>query len=104
MLVAVTVTVCCEGIVAGAVYNPVSLMVPTAPAANVQTTDVFGVLVIVAANCCVCCSESVAVDGEMLMATAGYRVTVAVAVFVLSAKLVAVTVTVCCEPTVVGAL
>ena len=53
-LVAVIVTVCTVATVAGAVYNPLVLIVP-APVAGliVHVTAVLLVLLTVAANCCV---------------------------------------------------
>jgi hypothetical protein len=52
-LVAVTVTVCCEEMVDGAVYSPDVLMVPVPAGAIAQVTVVLLVLVTVAMNCCV---------------------------------------------------
>jgi hypothetical protein len=57
-----------------------------------------------AENCCVCDAESVAVCGLIQTVPAGVRPTVALANFVLSATLVAVTVTTCVELTDVGAV
>ena len=50
-LVAVTVTVCCAEIVAGAVYSPDALTVPTPAGLIVQVTAVLLVFVTVAVNC-----------------------------------------------------
>jgi hypothetical protein len=52
-LVAVSVTVCCVVMLAGAVYRPEELMLPTPPGVIVQFTVVLLVLVTVAVNCCV---------------------------------------------------
>jgi hypothetical protein len=53
-LVAVTVTVCCVEMVAGAVYKPDELIVPVPAGLIVQVTAVLLVLVTVAVNCCAC--------------------------------------------------
>lgn len=101
-LVAVTVTVCCAVTLAGAVYKPLALTVPV-PAGLIDHVTVAGLSpVTVAVNCCVAPCNRVAVAGEMV--TGGFNVTVAVALFVLSATLVALTVTVCCVVTVAGAV
>jgi hypothetical protein len=50
-----------------------------------QVTPVLLVLVTVAANCWVCPPVSVAAPGDTVTATGGFRVTIAVAVLVLSA-------------------
>jgi hypothetical protein len=50
-LVALTVTVCCVEIVAGAVYRPDELIVPVPVGLMVQVTAVLVVLVTVAVNC-----------------------------------------------------
>jgi hypothetical protein len=50
-LVALTVTVCCKAMEAGAVYNPVDEIVPTCGLID-QTTAVLPVPVTVAENCC----------------------------------------------------
>ena len=52
-LVAVTVTICCELIVAGAVYRPVLDMVPTPAGLIDQVTAVLLDPETVAVNCCV---------------------------------------------------
>ena len=77
-LVAVTVTVCCVAIEAGAVYRPVAETVPTA-GLTVHVTAVFELPVTVAVSCCVWLAISVAVSGLMVTATGGFRVIVAVA-------------------------
>src|SRR4051794_26833374 len=93
-LVAVTVTVCWVVMLAGAVYRPVLLMLPTFGPID-QVTAVLALPVTVAVNCWVCPAFSVAVAGatETETVTVGVRVTVAVADLVLSAWLVAGTVT-----------
>ena len=52
-LVAVTVTVCCDVMLAGAVYKPVALTLPTPLGLIDQVTVELVVLVTVAVNCCV---------------------------------------------------
>src|SRR5690242_21745354 len=52
-LVAMTVTVCCVVIVAGAVYSPPALMLPAFGLID-HVTAVFALPVTVAVNCCVC--------------------------------------------------
>jgi hypothetical protein len=69
-----------------------------------HVTVVLLVLVTVAANCWVCPAVKLAVTGETVNETGGDNVTEAVAVLVVSAWLVAVTVTVVCEPIVAGAV
>ncbi|HVX57240.1 MAG TPA: hypothetical protein VHA37_05905, partial [Candidatus Saccharimonadales bacterium] len=95
-LVAVTVTVCAEVIDAGAVYRPVVEIVPT-DGLIAHVTAVFDEPETEAANCCVLPAASVLVEGLIEIVTAGCRLTDAVAVLVVSAELVAVTVTVCAE-------
>src|SRR4051812_21646075 len=92
-LVAVIVTVCVEAIGDGAVYKPPAEIEPTPLGVMVHVTEVFVAPVMIAANCCVSEANKLAVGGVTTTAT-GCRVTVAVADFVLSATLVAVTVTV----------
>ena len=54
-LVAITLTVCMLGMLAGAVYKPLLLSVPgPLDGINVQVTAVFEVPDTVAVNCCVC--------------------------------------------------
>lgn len=62
---------------------------------RVQVTDVSGVPVTIAVNCCVWLALSVTVGGVTEMVTVGDSVTRALADFVPSATLVAVTVAVC---------
>jgi hypothetical protein len=81
-------------IVAGAVYRPELPMVPVF-GLRLQVTAVLLVYETVATNCCGCDGASVAVKGVMLTVTGGFKVTVAEALLVVSAALVAVTVTVC---------
>jgi len=98
LLVAVMVSVTA---VAGAVYSPAAVIVPEAAFQvtdlSVTVPDTFAV------NCCVALVRSEAFGGEMEMelTTAVVTVTVTVADFVLSALLVAVTVSV---PAVAGAV
>ena len=103
-LVAVTVTACCAVILAGAVYSPVLLTVPTLG----FTLQVTAVLpeppVTVAVNCCVWPAARVAVAGLRETFTGASRVTAALAVLVASATLVAVTVMVCCAVMLAGAV
>lgn len=96
-LVAVTTIVCCEPIVAGALYNPFAI-VPTFGASD-QLTVVLVVPETVGLNCVDCPAVNVAELGvsEMLTggggATGGVNITVLEAIFVESASLVAVIVT-----------
>lgn len=76
---AVTVTVCCAETVAGAVYRPAALIVPSP--VTVHVTSVSEALLTVAANCCACQAYSVAADGPTVTTTGGYKSTVALAVF-----------------------
>ena len=101
-LVAVTVTVCGLPSVAGAVYRPPLEIVPTAGLTD-HVTAVFVVPVTVAVNCCVCDGVKLAVDGLTVTCMGGTMVTLAVAVLLVFATLVAVTVTVCGLPSVAGA-
>jgi hypothetical protein len=107
----VAVTVCCPA-VAGAVYKPVVLTVPTVAPPPVtpstdQVTAVFVVPVTAAWNCCVAPVTIEAVVGETVTVTTGGGGAVAVTVTValpesdVFAALVAVTV--CC-PAVLGAV
>jgi hypothetical protein len=64
-LVAVTVTVCWAEIVAGAVYSPDVLIVPTPAGLIVHVTAVLA-LFVVAVNCCVWPAYSKLVEGETL--------------------------------------
>jgi hypothetical protein len=103
-LVAVTVTVCCVVIVAGAVYTPLALIVPTPSGLIVHVTAWFVLFATVAVKLCVPFEYRVAAPGVTLTDTGGSSVTVADADFAASAWLVAVTVTVCCDVIVVGAV
>jgi hypothetical protein len=105
-LVAVTVTVCVEVMLEGAVYRPAVEMAPTLGASD-QVTAVFVVPLTVAVNCCVWELDKVALAGLTDTETppaGGLSVTAAVPVFVVSAALVAVTVTVCVEVMLEGAV
>jgi hypothetical protein len=77
----------------GAVYSPLEEMVPTA-GLRLQLTAVFGVPVTVAVNCCACPAFSVTVAGLTDTKTTGISVSTALANFVLSIMLVAITSTV----------
>jgi hypothetical protein len=103
-LVAVTATVCCAAIVAGAVYKPPALMVPSPTGFMAQVTAVFVVFATVAVNCCDWPPYNVALCGVTLTETEAIRVIVLVPDLLLSAWLVAVTVTVCCAGIVAGAV
>jgi hypothetical protein len=87
-------------IVAGAVYMPFD-MVPTAVLRD-QVTAVLLVPVTEAANVEDCPALAVTADGPTVTAI-GCKFTVAVAVFVESATLFAVIVTVCARATIEGA-
>jgi hypothetical protein len=103
-LVAVRVTTCWAAITSGAVYKPVALMVPVPAGLSAQTTPVFVDPVTEAVNCCVAPCDNVTLAGDRERLSGGFNVTVAVAVLVPSAALVAVTVTVCCVETLAGAV
>src|SRR5215467_897647 len=102
-LVAVMVTVCAEEIVAGAVYNPPVVRVPT-DGFILQVTAVLLVPLTVAVNCCWPLAVRVTDTGVTDTATVGVSATVALADLVGSATLVAVMVTVCAEEIVAGAV
>ena len=96
----VAVTVCAPDMV-GAVYRPLVLTVPTVrlppftPSTD-QVTPVLLVFVTVAVNCCDVLTAKVAVVGEIVTLTpggGGLTVTAALAVLVVSALAIAVTVT-----------
>jgi hypothetical protein len=53
-LVAVTVTLCCDVMLDGAVYNPEGLIKPELDGLMDQVTAVLLVFKTVAENCCVC--------------------------------------------------
>jgi hypothetical protein len=108
-LVAIIVTVAGTGTVAGAVYRPPTVTVPTValpPATpfTVHVTAVLAVPVTVAVNCCDAPVTKVALVGTNDTLTAALTVTVAEADLVLSAALVAVTVTVAGAGTAAGAV
>jgi hypothetical protein len=104
-LVAVTVTVCVEAMDAGAVYKPLADSVPTAGFID-HVTLVLLLPVTAAVNCCALEAVRVAVAGVTLNATTacGCNVTTALAALVVSATLVAVTVTLCAEAMDAGAV
>jgi hypothetical protein len=102
-LVAVTVTVCWLAMVAGAVYEPALPIVPVF-GLRLQVTAALLLPETVAVNCCVCEGVKAAVEGVTLTVTGGVNVTVADELFVVSAALVAVTVTVCWLAIVLGAI
>lgn len=103
-LVAVTVTVCAEATVAGALYTPL-VKVPSDGDMD-QLTLVFVDPVTVAASVVDCPPVSVAVAGVTAIDTAavGFSDMAALAVLVPSAALVAFTVTVCAAVMEAGAL
>jgi hypothetical protein len=101
-LVAVSVTVWVDVIVAGAVYNPPLVTVPKF-GDKTYITPVLLDPVTVALNCCVWFTLNDADVGASVIVT-GMSVMVAVAVLVLSAELVAVSVMVCVEAIVAGAV
>ncbi len=117
LLVAVTVTFEVDGTFVGALYSPLVLMVPIVEFPPVtpftfQVTEVFVVLVTVAVNCFVVFTRTLALVGEMLMATGGgggggcgfVMVTNALPTAVGMALLVACTVTVGGEGSAAGAV
>ena len=67
-------------------------------------TAVFEVFATVAVNACVCAGAKVTLPGVSPMLTGGVSDTAALADFVESATLVALTVTVCAAVTVAGAV
>lgn len=103
-LVALTVTVCCADTVAGAVYSPPLLTVPTPAGLIDHVTAVLARSVTVAVNCCVPPCPNVTVVGDMVTVPGGFKVTVALADLVVSATLVTLTVTVCWLVNVAGAV
>jgi hypothetical protein len=97
-LVAVTVTVSGEGTVEGAVYSPVPLTVPQAAALHpapctLHVTAVFEVPTTDAFNCCVAPVTTEVLAGVTVTTTTDMIVTLADAVLLGSAMLVAATVT-----------
>ena len=101
-LAAVTVTVCAEAMVAGAVYTPAA-RVPTDGDID-QFTLVLADPLTVALNVLDCPPVSEADEGVMLIDTEAFNDTVAVALLVPSAALVALTVTDCGVVTNAGAV
>jgi hypothetical protein len=102
-LVAVMVTVCCAVIVAGAVYRPEELIVPT-PELIDQFTAVLLALLTLAANCCVCALYSVDVEGVTPIDTGGNNVIVTGRDSLDAPSVDAVIVTVCCVSMLAGAV
>jgi hypothetical protein len=97
-LVAVTVTVPGEGTADGAVYSPVPLTIPQAAALHpapctLHVTAVFEVPTTDAFNCCVAPVTTEVLDGVTVTTTTGTMVTLAEAVLLGAAMLVAATVT-----------
>jgi hypothetical protein len=101
-LAAVTVTVCADAMVAGAVYTPAA-KVPTDGDIDQLTLVLLDPLT-VALNVLDCPPVSEAEEGVMLIDTEGVNDTLAVALLVLSAALVALTATVCDVVTSAGAV
>jgi hypothetical protein len=94
--VALTLTTAGLGLIAGAVYKPVTVIVPQLEPAQpapetLHDTDVFELPVTCTENCREAESPSLAEVGEMVMLTPGTIVTVALADLVESATDVAVT-------------
>jgi hypothetical protein len=102
-LVAVTVTVCAELIVAGAVYIPLEVIAPTAGERD-HVTPALADPETTALKASDCDALRLLVAGESSTLTVGVSESVAEADFVGSATLVAVTVTVCAELIVAGAV
>lgn len=102
-LVAVMVTVADVGIVEGAVYRPAAVMLPTA-GLKVQVTAGFELFATVAVNAWGCEGIRVTLVGVSVTFTGGASDTVALAETEASAKLVAVTVTVCAAGMEAGAV
>jgi hypothetical protein len=103
-LVAVIVTIVWVATVAGELYNPPLVIVPAPLGLTVHVTAVLLEPVTLALNCNDCEATSVPVVGETETATGGFKVTIAAADFVVSATLVAVTVTTVWAATVAGAV
>jgi hypothetical protein len=103
-LVAVSVTVCCAVMPAGAAYRPLLLIDPVPAGLIDQVTAVLLVFVTLAENCWVWLPYKLALLGATVTPIGGINVTVAEADFVVSAWLVAVTVTVCCVAMAAGAV
>jgi hypothetical protein len=93
-LVAITVTVCDELSDTGAEYTPLLVMLPS-PGFNDHVTPEFFVPDTVAANCACFPGPTCMLFGVTEIVTLGFKVTAAVAVWVESALLVALIVTVC---------
>jgi hypothetical protein len=102
-LVTVTVIVCGAVMVAGAIYRPPAERLPI-DGLKLHVTAVFEVPVSDALNSCTCEAFMVTPPGVMEIPTPGINDTVAAAIFVVSAVLVAVTVTTCGDVTMAGAV
>lgn len=103
-LFAVIATSCCESILDGAVYSPDGERVPNIGLID-QVTFVFvPALLTEALNCCVCPGVMETDAGLTDTLIGGLSVITAVAVLLVSAALLAVIVTFCCELTVGGAV
>ena len=87
-------TVCCVVTLAGAVYNPVALIVPAPAGLSVQVTTVL-LFEMLALNCCVWPPLRVALAGKTLTVTSGANMTYEEADTAGFAWLVAVTYTDC---------
>jgi hypothetical protein len=92
MLVAVTLTVCCEGTDVGAVYTPLAEIAPTVGLID-QLTDVFVVPLTEALSCWELAGATVAEVGDTEILTTGLMITLALADLPIE-ELVTVTVTV----------
>ena len=102
-LVAVTVTVCWVAIVAGAVYTPLALIDPDPLGLIVQATAVLVVFDTFAVKFWIPPPYSTEVCGKTVIET-GVRVMVAELLLDVSAWLIAVTVTICGDPMMAGAV
>jgi hypothetical protein len=103
-LVATTVTVCAVVMVDGAVYRPHELIVP-APAGIIDhVTVLLAALVTVAVNCAAWLPFNTVVAGVTLTAGDGSSVIAVDEDAVASARLLAVTITVCAAFMVAGAV
>lgn len=101
-LAAVMVTVCCAATVAGGVYRPEAEIEPDCGEMD-HATEVLSEFETAAVNCCGEAADvKAALAGATEIAISGRRVTMAVAVLLGLAMLVAVTVTACCAVIVAG--
>lgn len=104
-LVAVIVTVCCVLTLAGALYSPLALIDPAPVGLMLHVTLVLAIPATLAANCWLSPPPNETAAGATVTVTGGgFSVTMALADLLVSATLVAVTVTVCCAVSVVGAV